>query len=314
MRKLQALLCLCLALPALATNDSSEWGDSGINGPKYADILKGMDRVAAEYPELVQVVEYGKSVKGKPLKLMLVMKPGRWTQRPTFVMTGSTHGNEYLNIEDRLPEELLKKSKREGAVASYLAHGGAFVFVPILNPDGFDSRIRENAHGVDLNRDWDVPPAGFKGFKEVETRALADKLEALSGRGTGLKYRVTVDYHCCIGAVLYPWSYKKENLTDTDTASHQALGDIANKTLKIDVGTTGDVLGYNPVGTTKDYYYVRYGANAFTYEGRYRKENEYLPQHVAWWEGMVDLVAHEREKPLFSMSKKKANPFQRLAD
>jgi hypothetical protein len=145
---------------------------------------------------------------------------------------------------------------------------------------------------VDLNRDWDLKAMAFKGFKEQETRSLAQQLEILR-KEENLRYKITVDYHCCIGAVLTPWSYKKLKLSDSDFAKHAAIGDLATKLMGIEWGTTGDVLGYYPKGTTKDYYYSRYGALSFTYEGRFNEENKYFAKHVEWWEGMVGTLLRE---------------------
>jgi len=264
--------------------------DSGIFGPKYSEILKKIETWKADYSEISTVIDYGKSIKGRTLRLLLVMKPGNFSYRPTFLMSGSTHGNEYLAIEDRLPEELLKKSGGPSAVRSFLDKGGVFIFIPILNPDGYDDRKRENAHGTDLNRDWDVPSAAYKGFKEVETKALADKLASLQ-QIYGLTFKVTVDYHCCIGALLYPWSYTEKPIPQAALTKHQAIGKMAKDALAIESGTTPVILGYKALGTTKDYYYDKYRALGFTYEGIYSKEKNNLPQHVAWWETMIQGAA-----------------------
>src|SRR5690606_4664290 len=115
----------------------------------------------------------------RPLQLMLVKSSGTTGfTRTAVVMTGAIHGNEYLNIEDRLPEELIARARSgSGSVASFLSAGGVLVFVPIVNPDGYESRSRYNAKGVDLNRDWDVPSVGHTGFKQVESAALSNALE-----------------------------------------------------------------------------------------------------------------------------------------
>lgn len=310
---LAPFIAIALSLSAYSSTDHSEYSDSGIFGPKYSDIVAATYNLATQYPGVARVVEYGKSVKGKPLVMLIVKRLGLRRDSPTLVMTGSTHGNEYLNIEDRLPEAILRQS-RDGVIGDFLNDGGAFVFVPILNPDGYDARQRENAHGVDLNRDWDVPPAGYQGFKEAETKLLSQKLELLAGNEERLDYLVTVDYHCCIGAVLHPWSYKNASVPEPDATHHAQIGAIATKNLQIEVGTTGDILGYNPLGTTKDYYYVKYGAKAFTYEGRYKTESQYFPQHVAWWEGMVDYVSREMRKPFLTTMTKKRHPFFHFAD
>ncbi len=286
-----------MGLCVFARADYADWGDSGTKGPSYETILKWTDRLAIEYPTKLMLEDYGMSVKGRPLRLMLVMDSRPFTaKRPAMVMTGSTHGNEYLNIEDRLPEELLKKSTQPGPVQDYINGGGVFIFVPILNPDGYSARKRANANGVDLNRDWDLPTAGHSGFKEVETVALANTLERYRTR-YNLNFEITVDYHCCAGALLTPWGYTGENLPEPSLQAHRQIGDLANRQLNVVVGATGQVLGYFPMGTTKDYYFARYGALAFTYEGRFGSEKSKLPEHVAWWEDMVAFLNKRRNTP-----------------
>lgn len=293
-------LLLLLCSPVLA--DSYLRSDSGITGPKYSEILNQFSRLQSQYSDHATLIEYGKSVQGRPLKMLLVTRKDSFdTEKPAMLMTGSTHGNEYLNIEDRLPAELLKKSLFAGPVSEYLERGGTFIFVPIINPDGYEARRRKNANGVDLNRDFDAAPAGYKAFKEEETRLLSIALETLREQLL-LKYVATVDYHCCVGAILHPWGYKKEKIPAPDLQSHLAYGEIAKRHLNIEVGTTGDILGYYPLGTSRDYYYDRYHALAFTYEGRYAVENTYLKKHVAWWEEMVGLFLERSTSSINSAS------------
>lgn len=289
--------------------------DSGIFGPKYSVILDQIAQLHLEYGDITEMVDYGKSVKGKPLRMLIIMKKNKFAlERPALIMTGSTHGNEYLNIEDRLPQSFLKASERNSNVSQFLNQGGALVLVPILNPDGYDSRNRENANGVDLNRDWDVPPAGFKGFKQTETRLLAEKLQELTLPPYNLRYRISVDYHCCIGALLYPWSYTQKNMPEPDESQHVAIGEIANKHMEIEYGTTGKILGYYPVGTTKDYYYSKYKTLAFTFEGRYKKEHLNFDKHVSWWDEMLGAFSQTTTMPLFSAIQKRTTPFPKIAD
>jgi predicted deacylase len=229
-------------------------------------------------------------------------------ERPTIIMSGSTHGNEYLNLEDRLPEEFLKQSQSQSIVTDFLNQGGVFIFVPILNPDGYVNRVRTNSHNVDLNRDWDVPSASFKGFQEVETKSLSDQINTLTTQDK-LSLKVSVDYHCCIGAFLYPRSYvPATEIPKEDMEQFKKLGEIANKQLNVPFGTTPDLLGYSAVGTTKDYYYEKYHSLSFTYEGRYKKESELLAEHVSWWEEMIRYVVKGTNTPLNAFWKAKAGP------
>lgn len=285
--------------------DFTEKGDSGITGPSYDEIWGQMETLESLYPQLVRSVTYGTSVKGKPLRLLYMSKYRNQRQHPAVVITGSTHGNEYLNIEDRLPEAFLKLATEQSAVETFLNIGGVIVLVPILNPDGYDARERENANGVDLNRDWDVPPVGFKGFSEVESRSLARQLETWHEGSTLLDYRVTVDYHCCIGALLYPWSYTDHSIPTADLQAHGVINKLAKEKLNVSAGTTSNILGYHALGTTKDYYFSRYGARAFTYEGHYKKESKYLDQHVSWWESIFTVLVSEMAEPFLNIAPRK---------
>ena len=287
-----------------------------MRGPKYSEILSQLDNLKKLYPDLVTVIDYGKSVQGRVLRMVTVMKKNTGhLHHPALLMSGSTHGNEYLNIEDRLPGEIAQKGRSNGVVKQFLDKGGAFVFIPILNPDGYETHSRENAHGVDLNRDWDVPPAGFKGFKEKETRELADQVEKLF-QEQRLKFEITVDYHCCIGALLHPWSFKDGPLVSPEKISRfKEVGAMVTRHLNVNVGTTGQILGYNPSGTTKDYYFQKYQALSFTYEGKHQTEPAQFPEHVAWWEEMIKMVNGSLTQPFVSSwPVAKTGPMKYFAD
>ncbi len=286
--KAQSVLAALLLCPVLLAHVSthSERSDSGIYGPKYSVILKQFRDLVATFPNELEWVQYGESIQKRPLFAVIHR---RWVRResPTFILTGSTHGDEYLNLEDRLPIEFIKEAQKNSPFSHFLDQGGVFIYIPIVNPDGYDGRKRENMNGVDLNRDWDLKLADFKGFKEPETKALS---EFVSKQVTGshpLSISVTVDYHCCAGAVLYPWSYTSNQLPQVDLDLHKNLAKFAEDQLGITSGTTDEILGYKPIGTTKDYYYSTYGAAAFTYEGDYGVENKNLSKHLTWWREMV---------------------------
>jgi len=303
-----------LAWASLARGDMP-WSDSQIHGPPYAEILATMEGWVARHPGLLTQIEYGKSVLGRPLRILVAYRrdvPA--AERPSLFMSGSTHGSEYLNLEDRLPERLLSRAREDSAIARFLATGGALVFVPIVNPDGYEIHSRTNANGVDLNRDWDLPSTGYTGFREVETRLLAHQLLELEKPPHSLRYRVTVDYHCCVGAVLHPWSHGTSRLPPEARARHEAVGKLAHEIFGVAHGTTAEILGYSPLGTSKDYYYLRHGALAFTYEGRPKIEKQALDKHLAWWEGIADLVLPAAHHPLLALEPVRKPGFPLLAD
>jgi hypothetical protein len=104
------------------------------------------------------------------------------------------------------------------------------------------------------------------------------------------KLLITMDYHCCIGAALYPWSFRPApKLPAEHLALLQNYGKIIKGVFGADfkVGTTPDVLGYSAIGTSKDYYYENYGAMSFTYEGEETVEKNKLNQHIQMWRGLI---------------------------
>ena len=110
----------------------------------------------------------GRSVKGRPIEAVRV---GDRSSEIKALVVGCIHGNECAGT----------------AVARILARSSPEVdlwLVPNLNPDGLAPRHRQNAHGVDLNRNfpsewkrggrpWDAEYPGPKPLSEPETRSAA---------------------------------------------------------------------------------------------------------------------------------------------
>ena len=90
--------------------------------------------------------QLGRSFEGRPITAVHVPGDG-----PRILVVGCIHGDECQGIE---VTRLLERT-RDAKVDLWLVHQ--------LNPDGFVSRTRGNARGVDLNRD-------FGTFSQRETR------------------------------------------------------------------------------------------------------------------------------------------------
>lgn len=267
--------------------------DSGIKGPPYPEIVKELGALEQAFPALAQTFFYGLTLEGRPLVGLKIHKksvapvPGS----RAVLIDGSIHGNEYLNIEDRLPRWILEEGVKTTEITRFLDEGGAIYLVPILNPDGYAHRKRENMHGQDLNRDFTVQLKSHNGFIEPETKSLSTYL-ATELQTTSRRLAVSLDYHCCIGAILRPWSFITNDPPASDLAKFDVIGKILNQTFgtTYKYGTTPKILGYEAVGTSKDYYYESYGTVSLTFEGIYNKENKRFPEHTKMWVSIFDAL------------------------
>lgn len=290
-----ALALTVHALPSTAQAEVELRSDSGIEGPAYADLAASFLALKDQHAGWVSVHDYGTTPQGRVLRVLKIESPARRGRagRPAVLISGSTHGDEYLNIEDRLPAWFLENRDSSPGLMRYLDAGGVIYLVPILNPDGYENRTRGNSRGVDLNRDFDLVPAGEPKFSEPETKLLADWLDReITAAGVVLK--LTVDYHCCNGSLLFPWSYTNDQLPADKLAGHVEIAQLMQQDIDPSYvyGSTGPVLGYLARGTSKDYYFAKYDALAFTYEGDYGNENRKFPKHTLWWDHILSRVAN----------------------
>lgn len=143
----------------------------------------------------------GTSVQGRPIR---AFRLGEKNADVRAVVLGSMHGNERAGIA-------VVDSLRNGSPV----HDIDLWLVPTINPDGVAANDRQNARGVDLNRNFPYQWArlsgnyysGTKPLSEPESRALARFLDRVrphfvvsfhqplygvgkSGKGKGLQRRL----------------------------------------------------------------------------------------------------------------------------
>jgi N-acetylmuramoyl-L-alanine amidase len=154
-----------------------------------AHLLASMLAIAAPAPAAASQT-IGHSVEGRPIQAVRV---GSASAAVKVLVFGLVHGDEPGGSE---VVARLRHSHPPRGVALYL--------VPDLNPDGTHAGRRQNAHGVDLNRNfpyrWQAAPRGenYPGpsaLSEPESQAAA----ALIRR---IKPRVTVWYHQALRIVV----------------------------------------------------------------------------------------------------------------
>lgn len=158
-----ALTTLVTIGMATATTTSSAYAGHGA-APTVA--AASAAPVAAR-PAVVERVVIGHSVKHRPIVAYHLGEQGPGI--PTMMIVSTMHGNE-RQIQ-KIPEAL-----RDGRKI----HGVDLWVVPVMNPDGLAADTRQNARGVDLNRNFPTHwvhttghyGSGPKAASEPETRAM----------------------------------------------------------------------------------------------------------------------------------------------
>jgi protein MpaA len=118
----------------------------------------------------------GTSVRGRPIFAYRVGNPDAATRA---VVLGNMHGDEPAGV--RLARAIIGGPPVEGI---------DLWVVPTMNPDGLSEGIRQNARGVDLNRNWRYRwlqqegryGSGPRPFSEPESRAMRSFLISVDPR------------------------------------------------------------------------------------------------------------------------------------
>jgi murein peptide amidase A len=136
----------------------------------------------------------GYSVQHRPIELIHVAGPG-----PRVLVVGCIHGNECAGMG--VVAALRKAHPRED-----------LWLVPTFNPDGLAHDTRQNAHGVDLNRNfptgwrpfgpaWTAYAAGARPWSEPETRLIRSLVVRIHPR-------ITIWFHQHLDLV---WAYGRSS-------------------------------------------------------------------------------------------------------
>lgn len=121
---------------------------------------------AAKIPG-VSLIRYGESVEGRPLRAVCFKSKSGNPHR--ILCTANIHGPEY--ISSFIAQSLITLLSGDGGIFSKLREMAEIWVIPCLNPDGYARTwelngrgpiavLRTNSNGVDLNRNFPLPPGG----------------------------------------------------------------------------------------------------------------------------------------------------------
>lgn len=167
-----------------------------------AQVAQKMRQLEKKYPNLIKIIEIGKSVKGQPLLFArLTTQPN--IKLPEFKYVANMHGDEIVGRELmlRFIEDLAKNASTDAQIAKLL--GSAHLYImPSMNPDGADARRRSNANGTDLNRD-------FPDFRTQDNQnTMQDRepeTQAMMKFQASHSFKLSANFHGGSVVVNYPW-------------------------------------------------------------------------------------------------------------
>lgn len=123
----------------------------GYQTPSSAAEIDAFLKQAAAQSDLISLEEFGFSGEGQTLKVVKVLHPemAAVSNKLRILVFAQQHGNEPSGKEAIL---LLIKQFALGQLDSLLSNIELWL-VPQINPDGGEAHSRQNATGIDLNRD-----------------------------------------------------------------------------------------------------------------------------------------------------------------
>ncbi|RKT82642.1 Zinc carboxypeptidase [Saccharopolyspora antimicrobica] len=163
-------VCALLAAPMASAQERTAAPTTGFeqsDGSRWttpeeeSEFLRAVDEAGRN----VSIEQIGASTQDRPLRLVRVGAP---SARTTVLFTCSQHGDEPSGREACLSSIRDLGFSEDPAVRQFL-RTTSVLFVPNANPDGNVADTRENANGVDINRD-------HLALKSPEARALAKVL------------------------------------------------------------------------------------------------------------------------------------------
>jgi len=143
-------------------------------------------------------------------------------------------------------------------LAAGLGYFAVYV-LPIVNPDGFVAGERENANGVDINRDYAGPTIPVEeAFGQPETQAMKALIDE-----KGFVAAAALHTSPSSVSVLWPWGYAGD--PTADDVAFTSIGAAVAEAMAIDTYLQSNE-DYPTEGEFLDYAYDATGALAFTFE------------------------------------------------
>jgi murein tripeptide amidase MpaA len=213
----------------------------------FDEVMTHMKELAAKYPNIVQLSQYGQSSEGLPLMVLKVSDEVATDEtEPKIMLDAATHGDEVITVEVLLGilDEIVTGYGKDKRMTDLVNNSQLFV-IPVVNPDGFSKRQRY-ADGVDPNREYPWP--------ENENRESIGIISDLIGLTSQHRFAGSLTFHAAGQIIMYPWAFSMQSIEqDSLKTEYEQLTEQMAQLNRYRTGQIAQIL-YVAQGSSSDYY------------------------------------------------------------
>ena len=260
------------------------------------EIYENFDLMMKKFPNLISKNEIGKSIEKRPIYAYCFGPFGCMGSMsyPNVMINGIHHAREPIGgtINVYTAWKLLENYENGEPEATFLLTNRNIVFVPIINPDGYEENIKNypnggglwrknkriydnKVYGVDINRNYgpenlwnydgknltkdyfsEIYP-GKSAFSEPETQAIQNLTKTSN-------FKTIFNYHTFGNLLIYPHGYRIIDCADSNL--FRDFGYYLTRNSNYAFGLAGNLLNYNAQGASDDFHYSNNKALSFIIE------------------------------------------------
>jgi hypothetical protein len=203
----------------LFMDDSELAGFTGYHS--YSTLKDELNAYAELYPEICRLYSLGWSVRQRNIWAILITdNPDEEEDEPEVNFISTIHGNELEGTEMCLYFiDLLLREYGVDQRITTLVDSTAIWIVPLMNPDGFESGVRNNANRIDLNRDFPSPATISGNIFEVGLPEISEhqpEVQHVMDWAANNSFVLSANFHTAEAVVLYPYGYTNEITYDDE--------------------------------------------------------------------------------------------------
>lgn len=175
--------------------------------PTYDYYVAMMQRYEQRYPDLCALDTIGTSVNGRLILCVRLTNEAVTDNKPQFFYSSTIHGDELVGFHQMLHliDTLLQAYGSSDQITGLLNTTEIYIN-PLSNPDGtyyggngsVERSRRNNAHNVDLNRNYPDPFAVVAKRLEPENEAMIDYVSRH-------RFRLSANLHSGSEVMNFPW-------------------------------------------------------------------------------------------------------------